>query len=215
MRPVGYRRNPDEETIMMKQQRLISIVAIVVALVLTTASCGSGSDSGLTTSNAPVVGDAEVLPPVDPSAEPPALAGACVVDEPECEDTLDVDPDAQDLPEPSDDPNPEAAGDAASSAVTGDGGLTISEALATDATGIIAVRGHLFDGGDGLQLCESLIGLGERYGCDGAHISVAKLDPTRVPDIVFFEGTTYTEGQITLFGELIDGTLVVDPLVAG
>lgn len=200
---------------MVKQQRLISMVAIVVALVLIAASCGSDSDSGLTTSDAPVVDDTEVVPPVDPSAEPPAVAEACAIEEPECEDTLDVDPDAQDLPEPSDDPNPVPAGDPASSGVTGNGGLTIPEALATDATGIIAVRGHLFDAGDGLQLCESLVGLGERYGCDGAHISVAKLDPTQVPDIIFFEGTTYTEEQVTLFGALIEGTLVVDPLVTG
>ena len=99
--------------------------------------------------------------------------------------------------------------------MTIDGGLTIAEALATDATGIIAVRGHLFDDGTGFQLCESLIGLGERYGCDGDHIAVTNIDIEAVPDIVFFEGTTYTEDEITLFGELTDDTLVVDPLVTG
>ena len=87
--------------------------------------------------------------------------------------------------------------------------------MTANTTGIIAIHGHLFDDSSGLQLCESLIGLGERYGCDGEHIAVTNLDPTEVPDVVFFEGTTYTEDEITLFGELTEGTLTVDRLVSG
>ena len=201
---------------MLKQRSLFSMVAIVAALVLIAAACASESDSRPPTGETPVIDNTEGLPPVDPSAEPPLSAGACVEDEPDCQDTLVVPPEAQDLPEPSnDDPAPQTAGDVASSGMTVNGGLTISEALATEATGIIAVQGHLFAFDNGLQLCESLVGLGERYGCDGAHISVTNLDPTQVPDIIPFEGTIYTEDPITLFGELIDGALSVDPLVGG
>ncbi len=77
------------------------------------------------------------------------------------------------------------------------------------------VRGHLFDEGVGLRLCESLIGLGERYGCEGRYLAVANLDVTLIAEIVYFEGTTYTEDAMTVFGQLVNGVLVVDPFVAG
>ena len=90
------------------------------------------------------------------------------------------------------------------------------EALATDATGILAVKGHFFDDGTGPRLCEGLVGLGERYGCDGQHISVTNLDSdTLGTSVVFHDGLTYTEDLLTLFGELVDGSLIVDNLVAG
>lgn len=200
-----------------KKRHPLYLVALIAALLLTAAACGSDSDPGSTTSDAPIVDDGGGLPLAD--GEPPDVPfaeGACLPDEPECEDTLVEEPDVRDLPDaPTEDPNKEPAGTAADSGMTASGGLTIPEALATDASGTIAIRGHLFDDGGGLQLCESLIGLGERYGCDGQRISVTDLDAKQVPEIVLFEGTTYTEEQITLFGELIDRTLVVDQLVAG
>ena len=50
-----------------------------------------------------------------------------------------------------------------------DGGLSVSEALdseATGVTGVLAVKGHLYDEGAGAALCETLTGGGERYTCD-------------------------------------------------
>ena len=97
-----------------------------------------------------------------------------------------------------------------------DGGLTVSEALATEATGTLAVKGHLFDDGTGPQLCEGLVGLGEQYGCDGEHIALTNLDLATIGDaLVFHEGLTYTEDAVTLFGELVDGSFIVDSLVTG
>jgi hypothetical protein len=128
---------------------------------------------------------------------------------------LVVNPDVSDLPSTGDEGPVLGATDAVIVVPTIDGGLTISEALATDATGILAVKGHFFDDGTGPRLCEGLVGLGERYGCDGQHISVTNLDSDTVGTfVVFHDGLTYTEDLLTLFGELVDGSLIVDNLVA-
>jgi hypothetical protein len=202
---------------MSNQRSSLLLVVIVTALVLVAAACGSGSDVGPTSSEVPPLDDTEVLPPVDDgSVETPVASGACLPGEPECEDTLVGDPEVNDLPDVSDAES--SSGSVAADTVTAmtvNGGLTISEALSTDAAGILAVRGHLFDEGAGLRLCESLVGVGERYGCEGDHLPVTNVDLDAIAEITFFEGATYTEDEITLFGELIDGSLVVDPLVAG
>lgn len=199
----------------MKQRHLPLLIAALTIIVLVAAACGSDNDAGSSTGEVPQVDDSDGgLPLADADADTPAVSGVCAPDEPDCEDTLVDDPEPQDLPEPSND-DADTADGGATSGMTVDGGLTISEALTDNPTGIIAIRGHLFDDSSGLQLCEGLIGLGERYGCDGEHIAITNLDPTEVPDIVFLEGTTYTEDEITLFGQLNEGTLTVDPLVSG
>lgn len=183
---------------MLNTRHLLALVATVTALLLTAAACGSDSDPGLTTGEVPTTEDSGGLPLADDGADTPVVSSMCAPGEPDCEDTAVTD-----------------SGVASSSGMTVGDGLSIPEALGTDATGIIAVHGHLFDDGGGLQLCENLVSLGERYGCDAAHISVADLDLTEVADIVLLEGTSYTEDEVTLFGELVDGTLTVDSLVAG
>jgi hypothetical protein len=202
---------------MLKQRHFPLLITALTVFVLVAAACGSDSDVGSTTGEVPQVDDSDGgLPLADADVDTPAVSGLCAPGEPDCEDTLADDPEPQDLPQPSDDDvDTDTADGGVSSGMTVDGGRTISEALTTNATGVIAIRGHLFDDSSGLQLCESLVGLGERYDCDGEHIAVTNLDPTEVPDIVFFEGTTYTEDEITLFGELNEGTLTVDPLVSG
>ena len=52
-------------------------------------------------------------------------------------------------------------------------------------------------------------------GRDGQHIPVTNLDSdTLGTSVVFHDGLTYTEDHLTLFGELVDGSLIVDNLVA-
>jgi hypothetical protein len=183
---------------MLNTRHLFALVATVTALLLTAAACGSDSEPGLTTGEVPTTEDSGGLPLADDGADTPVVSGVCAPGEPDCEDTAVSNSDSE-----------------SSSGMTVGDGLSIPEALATDATGMIAVHGHLFDDGGGLQLCEKLVSLGERYGCDAAHISVADLDLTTVSDIVLLEGTSYTEDELTLFGELVDGTLTVDSLVTG
>jgi hypothetical protein len=197
---------------MLKQRYFALLIAALAAFVLVAAACGSDSNAGTNTGEVPQVDDSDGgLPLADSDSDATAVTGLCAPGEPDCEDTLVDDPQPQDPPDPSgaDDDS------ASSSGMTVNGGLTISEALTSNVTGIIAIRGHLFEDGNGVQLCESLAGLGEQYGCEGENIVVANLDLTQFSNIVFFEGTTYTEDEITLFGELKEGTLTVDPLRSG
>ena len=110
----------------------------------------------------------------------------------------------------------------ASGGQTVNGGLTVRQALETDATGVLAVQGNLFDDGTGIRLCEVLA---ESFPpqCGDPSLLVEGFDFDRIielPDdelirVQQAEGVTWTDGYITLFGELVDSTLVVDPLVAG
>lgn len=121
----------------------------------------------------------------------------------------------------SDTPDPQTSdgGSAveSSSGMTVGGGLSVSEALDSQAmgvTGVLAVTGHLYDEGDGTALCESLTGDGERYICGGPLLFVAGLDLELIREaVIIHDGLTYTEEEITVFGEIVDGILVVDRTV--
>ena len=91
-----------------------------------------------------------VLPPnSNPDATPPNAAGACHEDEPDCQDTLDPGAVPTDLPDSSDTP-------ITPTGMLADGGLTITDALASDAVGPIAVKGFLLVDAGGARLCELL-----------------------------------------------------------
>ena len=95
-----------------------------------------------------------------------------------------------------------------------DGGLTIADALASDATGTIAVQGFLVDNGTTARLCEALA---ESYPpqCGGDSIPVAGYEEMIDVPLASAQGVTWTDEYVTLFGEIIDGTFVVDATVAG
>jgi len=202
---------------MVNNRHFRLLLVALAAFMLVAASCGSDDDAAAPTGELPQIGEIDgALPLADADADTPAVSAACLPDEPECEDTLVENPEVLELPDTTDgDVGTEVTGDVASLGMPANGGLTIAEALTTEAAGIIAVRGHLFDDGTGPQLCASLTGLGEQYGCDGESIAVSNLDLAQFPDVVFLEGTTYTEDEITLFGTLNEGTLTIDALVAG
>lgn len=212
---------------MMLRRRILFMSAMLAAMTLAAGACGSKADTADTVDTDPISvtapdttldhGNGE-LPVVsdDQVVETPVVAGMCAPTEPECEDTLVVDPQVNDLPSPDEeDSATTTSSDSVTSGMTIDGGLTISEALVTDATGILAVKGHFFDDGSGPGLCEGLIGLGERYGCEGGYISITNFDSASAGmDLVIHDGLTYTEDPITVFGELVDGSLAIDSLVA-
>lgn len=202
---------------MLRLRYLLGPLAVVMAALLVAAACGSDTATTPTTGGVPTINDRNGLPLAETGEDAPIVAGMCAQGEPDCEDTIVVDHEVQDLPDTNDNPEalPNVADAATNSGMVVGGGLSIPEVLTTDATGIVAVRGHLFDDGSSLLFCERLVGLGERYGCGGEGIPITGLDPTRVPDVVFLEGTTYTELEIILFGEVVDGTLVVNDLVTG
>lgn len=162
----------------------------ILALVL--AACGGGAEE-------------EDLP-INTGDAPPA-AGACLVDEPDCND-IGVPTDGGALPPPSDD------GEVVTDGMVADGGLTVSDALTTDASGVIAVQGFLFDDGSGPVLCEVLA---ESFPpqCGGASVAVEGHEEAVDVPIVSEQGVTWTDQPLVLFGEIVDGTLVVDPTVLG
>jgi hypothetical protein len=95
-----------------------------------------------------------------------------------------------------------------------DGGLSVSEALATDATGVIGVQGSLFDDGTGARLCEALA---ESYPpqCGGVSIPVTGYEEVITVPLSNAQGVTWTDQPVSLLGEIINGTLVVSPTTSG
>ena len=175
-------------------------LALMAALMLVLAACGS-TDGG----------DTGELPLNDnPSDTPPAAAGACLEGEPDCNDTGDMNTPG---PLPLDGSSDEGGGVTGSGALA-DGGLTVSEAMATDATGTIAVQGFLVADGTGARLCEALA---ESYPpqCGGASVPVMDYEEVVGVPLQNAQGVTWTDDLLSLFGELVDGVFVVDPTVTG
>ena len=146
--------------------------------------------------------------PVDTGADPaPAAAGgACLGDEPDCND-IGVPSDGGELPLPSDDGEVVTGGMVAAP-------LTVSEALVSDIGGVIAVQGFLFDDGAGPMLCETLA---ESFPpqCGGESLSVSGHEEAVDVPIVTEQGVMWTDQSLVLFGEIVDGALAVDPTVLG
>ena len=184
----------------MAKKRWLGLVVVVAFL---STACG---DSDVDSSDGDEI-------PVNPDAgdDDVSIEPMCVEDEPDCDDTAVIPDEGQDLPAPDDEPATATDTGELSSGVTVDGGLTVSEALATDATGTLAVRGYGFVEESGSRICESLAPGGERYECGGASVEVANLDLDAMgATVVIHDGLTYSDEEITVLGELVDGVLTVD-----
>lgn len=176
------------------------LIVGLAALGLLVAACGDSDD--------PVVTDDPVLTEETVPEDVGDSGGADAT-------CLASDPDCRDNPATDDGSESDGLGSPGSSGMIVDGGLTVSEALETDATGVIAVQGHLFDDGSGMVLCESLVGGGEAYECDGARLPVEGLPLDEYEGALVHQGgTSYTDATVTLLGEIVDGVLVLDPLSA-
>lgn len=179
---------------------MVQLVAALAAGALLLAACGDSGDSQ--------------LPPVDETTRTgPAVAGACAPGEPDCEDTAVVGDEPGTLPsagEPGDGDDPATV----SGGMIVGGGLTISQALSTDATGVLAVAGFIVDDGVDARLCEALA---ESFPpqCAGAFVPIVDYDQLDLGPLTSAQGIIWTEGTVVVFGELIDGALVADPNVAG
>lgn len=185
------------------------VAMILFAFVLVVAACGDDDDG----SDGVTAGDDPAAVADEPTDDAPAISSLCTEDEPDCDDTVEPGNEPVDgVDEPGDEP-------VTSSGVLVDGGLTISDALDTDATGVLAVKGFLFVENDEIRLCEALA---ESFPpqCGGA---VLTIDAPSVDALTFddevplnsAQGVTWTDFHITLLGELDGETLVVDPLVTG
>lgn len=173
--------------------RRLSLLIAIVALVA--AACGTDTEPT----------------PTDAGDTPPPAAGACLEGSEDCNDTMAPGETPPDLP-PSDEL---PSDDGVTSGAIVDGGLTVSEALVTDATGVLAVQGFIVDDGTTARFCEALA---ESFPpqCGGATIEVTGYETTIDPDdLTTDQGVTWTDFSVVLFGDLVDGTLIVDPTVTG
>lgn len=174
--------------------RRIPHLALLTAVTLAVAACGT-----------PDAGDAAANLPVNP--EPGSagqMAGACLEGEPDCNDT------PGDLPPPDDGADEPLT---PSPAVV-DGGLTVSEALATDAEGVIAVQGFLLVADGTSLLCDALA---ESFPpqCGGASIEITGYEEALGAPITSAQGVSWTEEHVAFVGEIVDGAFVVDPTARG
>jgi hypothetical protein len=201
--------NPDSRKVHeMKKPLRLSLVALLAVLALVAAACGTGDDRSA--SAAPVGGSEEpaVLPPNSKPDTTPPLAGACLEGEPECNDTAAPGDVPSDLPPPDVPDTPLSP-----TGVLVDGGLTVAEALATDATGVIAVKGFLLVDDQGARLCE-LLAESLPPQCGGSAIAITGYEEMLSTPLSNAQGVTWTDQYASFLGEIVDGVLVVDPTVA-
>lgn len=175
-------------------------VLTLAALAVVAAGCGTGTD-------------VEPAPTVPTGGLTPIGAGVCAPDYPDCVDTVV----AGGGDEPlfvDDEPRDVATPGASSGLVIPGGGLTVGEALATEASGVLAVSAFVFVDDAGARLCshfsESLPPL-----CGGETIGLNGLDRIDTSLLEEAGGVQWTDEVVTLFGEIVDGVFVIDPLVSG
>lgn len=140
------------------------------------------------------------LPVDDGTGDQPVTQGACIETEPDCEDTV-----AEPLPL-----NDDEAVSPGMGAVAGNG-LTVAEAIASDLDETLAVGGFLLADADGVRLCDVLA---ESYPpqCAGeGALTVEGLDLDEYP-VEEAEGVRWTNDLVVIFGQVLDGVLVVDQL---
>ncbi len=162
------------------------IILIAVAAVVMAAACG----------------DSEA--PADPGdALGSGAAGACLVGDPNCNDTPGLGTDAPGLDE---EPDP-GSGDGSSGLIV-DGALTVTEAQLTG--GLLAVRGYIVADGTEILLCE---GLAESRPpqCAGASLIVSDLSTVDPDALTSEQGITWTDQPVTILGEVLDLHLLVQP----
>jgi hypothetical protein len=154
----------------------------VSALLLVVAACGDSQD-------------AAELPPVGDDVPPPAAA--CEEGTVHCDDTLFPGGEPQDGVLPGGD----------SAGMPAGRGLSVSEALATDASGPLAVHGFYVDSGTGAMLCEALA---ESFPpqCGGASVPLANISAIDPESIRTDQGVAWSDDEVFIVGEIVDGVLV-------
>ena len=173
-------------------------VLIVSVFVLVVTACSAVGESGGVDTRE------ETLVPV---------VGACAPDTPDCNDTL-VAGDTGDEPLFIDDEPRDGVAPGSSSGMVVGGGLSVGEALTTDVAGVIAVHGFAFSDADGVRLCD-VLAASLPPQCGGDTIGLASLDGIDRTLLQESQGVQWTNEHVTLVGEIVDGVLVVDPLVGG
>ncbi len=105
-------------------------------------------------------------------------------------------------------------GDAASSGLVIDGGLTIPEAIAYQGDQIVAVKGFVFRDDQTDALCELLA---ESYPpqCGGASLIIENPEATGTMVLQEAGGVQWSDEYVTVFGRISNGRLTIDTTVIG
>ncbi len=174
----------------------IRSLLILSAFALVIAACGGTSDEQ----------SVEILPPVGD----PLVSSQCAEDVPDCDDTLVADEPLFIGDEPRDGVPP---GQTSGGFLVGDG-LTVGEALRTDATGVLAVNAFVFADAAGPRLC-GLLAESFPPQCGGETVGLSNLEGVDPSLLTESQGVRWTDLPITLFGEIVDGTFIIEPMTAG
>lgn len=169
---------------MRKESNMRKLVALLGVFVLVLAACGGGD--GASDGGADLPGDTDA----------PGVAGACLAEDPDCEDIGD----------PNADPN--LPTDATDEPITPSESLTVSEVLAAgNIDGSFVVTRYLFvDAGGDAELCEAIA---ESYPpqCGGESIGVTG-DLSAV-DLTSDQGLSWSDLPVLLEGTFDGTTLTV------
>ena len=189
----------------MKLSVRMSLLLMFVILALLAAACGTSDEQSAPTT--PIGADEPSALPINPNPDDtPAIAGACAEGEPDCNDTLAIGEEPQDLPPPSDDIAP--------SGMLVDGGITVADLLARSAVGPIAVKGFLFIDDDGARLCEVLA---ESFPpqCGGVFVAIEAFEEVLGTPLSNSQGISWTDQPVSFIGDMVNGTFVVDATISG
>ena len=156
------------------------LLLLIASFALVAAACGGDSQT------------TEELPRDGGSGSDQPIAGACLEGEPDCNDT------------PGGAPTDLAPADG-----TGDEPLpaAIPPGDAANASGPVAVAGFIVAVGDEIKICEALA---ESFPpqCGDGFVTVTSLDQVDPDDIQSSGDVRWTDYTVTIFGEMVDGTLV-------
>jgi hypothetical protein len=159
----------------------------VVVLALALAACGGGDD------------DTAGLPIDDAPGDTPGAAGACLVGEPDCQDTL--------TPLPGEEPidlDPDTGGP------IGSGGLSVGDVIATDIDGGFAIQAFYFADDSGTYLCDALA---ESFPpqCGAGRIPLDNSAGVDLGPLRSEQGVSWSDDFVTVVGEVVDGVFVATP----
>lgn len=175
----------------------IRLALLATAVVLVVAACGGGTDADQ---------------PED-SGLPLNPAAACIETQPDCEDTLidgeplfvGDEPDAGQSPTSGDDGIIIGGG-----ALAPGGGLSVADALDTDAVGVLAVQGFVVGDATSVYLCDALAESSPPQ-CGGASLELAGIDMIDPDELTEAQGVLWSDQPVTLFGEFVDGVFTATP----
>jgi hypothetical protein len=161
----------------------LRLTAVATALLLVLAACGGADD------------DSAQLPPNDAGDDGVAIAGACIEDEPDCQDTIAL-PGAD---EPIDLP--------VSGEPDGGGGRSVGEATSSDIDGPFAIRAFYLQDAGGAWLCDALA---ESFPpqCGGDRVAFDNSAGVDLGPLQQEQATTWSDDVVVVVGEMVDGVFV-------